>query len=202
MLKAIPDCPAAGPPWAAGLSSSSAAAAGLLGVLGTAVAAGLAGTKVLAAGAVGELEAGGVVTTGMIVPEASDARLDDWRVAGDVGGCMYVGLAGGLFVTAGLLGPSPKPSRRPPNRPRGGRGGKRSFCAAQSRSSGEKESNVSSARGCNAASCVMRPALRLLLRLPPGLQLNVDGCLLELLLCCLSSPVILRQMLPKTLGKI
>ena len=148
------------------------------------------------------LEAGGVVTTGIIVPEASDPRLDDWRVAGDVGACVYVGLAGGLFVAAGLLGPSPKPSRRPPKRPRGGRGGKRSFCAAQSRSSGEKESKVNSARGCSAASCVMRPALRFLFRLPPGLQLRLDGCMLELLLCCTSSPVILRQMLPKTLCKI
>ena len=148
------------------------------------------------------LEAGGVVTTGTIVPEASDARLDDWRVAGDVCGRTFVGLAGGLLVTGGLLGPSPKPSRRPPKRPRGGRGGKRSFCAAQSRGSGEKESNVSIARGCNAASCVMRPALRFLLRLPPGLQLKDDGCLLELLLCCSSSPIILGQMLPKTLCKI
>ena len=148
------------------------------------------------------LEAGGVVATGMIVPEASDTRPDDWRVAGDVGDRMFVGLPGGLSVTAGLLGPSPKPSRRPPNRPRGGRGGNKSFCAAQSCSCGESESNVSSARGCNAASCVMRPALRFFLRLPPGSQLTVNGCMLELLLCCLSSSVILRQLLPKTLCKI
>lgn len=152
---------------AAGTAVATGIAEAATALLGAAVATGTAEAVVPpAAAAAGVRGAGEALATGSMVPEAeADAPSCGWIVV-EACGFLYVDdvigileVTGGLDVTAGLLGPSPKPSKRPPKKPRGGMGGNTPGCATQCCACSEKVSSKNTTMGCHAVRIAMHLTL-------------------------------------------
>ncbi len=59
---------------------------------------------------------------------------------------------GALVVTGGLLGPSPKPSKRPPKKPSGGIGGRTPGCAEHCWACSDKATRSTILVACHAVN--------------------------------------------------